>query len=85
MQTQDGIARFAQAQEKTIAWQGVTCEGDSPASNGGRGLKHSGAGVRLRHGYATLTKLLVAVEDFEFKNEGTSLVAVRKKTKNEPR
>lgn len=58
---------------------------DSPASNGGRGLKHSGAGVRLRHGYATLTKLLVAVEDFEFKNEGTSLVAVRKKTKNEPR
>ena len=37
------------------------------------------------YGYATLTKLLVAVEDFEFKNEGTSLVAVRKKTKNEPR
>ena len=29
------------------------------------------------YGYATLTKLLVAVEDFEFKNEGTSLVAVR--------
>ncbi len=31
------------------------------------------------YGYATLTKLLVAVEDFEFKNEGTSLVAVRAK------
>ena len=31
------------------------------------------------YGYATLTKLLVAVEDFDFKNEGTSLVAVRAK------
>jgi uncharacterized protein (TIGR00288 family) len=31
------------------------------------------------YGYATLTKLLVAVEEFEFKNEGTSLVAVRAK------
>ena len=34
------------------------------------------------YGYATLTKLLLAVEDFEFRNEGTSLVAVRRKTKN---
>lgn len=31
------------------------------------------------YGYTTLTKLLVAVEEFEFKNEGTSLVAVRAK------
>lgn len=29
------------------------------------------------YGYPTLTKLLVAVEDFDFKNEGTPLVAVR--------
>ena len=31
------------------------------------------------YGYATLTKLLVAVEEFDFKNEGTPLVAVRAK------
>ena len=35
MQTQDGIARFAQAPEKTIAWQGVTCEGIRPPAMAG--------------------------------------------------
>ena len=31
------------------------------------------------YGYATLTKLLAATQDFEFRGEGTSLVSVRRK------
>ena len=33
------------------------------------------------YGYATLTKLLIAIGEFDFCNEGTSRIAVRRKTK----